>query len=390
MAEKQIREHCAHVFGREDFLRHKMLFPLQVYPLTTANNDSRCLGLLQPPSEMAIYLFGVTSSSVFWKREEVLSCSSQTIFCAKIGHDITLSWIKGLQSDLDGVRVSSESVSFNDQVVFCSVSVTKNENVFFSLFWVARSDGTIVNTQELTKFNGEDVESLFTCVLSNNDIAASILSNNSSLAILDPNLNVQNKKDVSSFRPGVITCSDNGFLVEGQTDSESFLLFFDSELEPSAVEHRIKLPRKGVFSVQQANTGTILIAMITADNFLTLFAIDNADYCPSIREDIKVQVRNRDIVTPLRPSLDVSRNACMYILSAKVRTSDGKNLVGKDGTPAVEYVYLSSPLRKECINEDILLPTPIPETANGVTISRNGVMFVCGECNQTLQIARVL
>jgi hypothetical protein len=383
-----MREHCSRICT--DFLAHKMLFPLQVYPLTTANNDSRCLGLLQPPSEMAVYLFGVTSSSVFWKGEEVLSCSSQTIFCAKIGHDITLVWIKAVQNDLDGVRVSSESVSFNSQVVFCSVRVTKNENAFFSLFWVARSDGSIVNTQELTKFNGEDIESLFTCVLSNNNIAASILSNGSSLAILDPNLNVQNKKDISSFRTGVITCSDEGFLVEGQTDSKSFLLFFDSDLEPSTVRHHVELPRKGVFSVQQANTGTILIAMITADNLLTLFAIDNAEYCPSITESIKVQVRNRVNNTPLRPSLDVSRNASMHILSTRVRTSDGKNLVSEGGTPAVEYVYVSSPLRKECINEDILLPTPIPETANGATISKNGVMFICGECNQTLQIARVL
>lgn len=367
-----------------------MYFPLEVYPLTTVNNDSQCLGLLQPPSDNAVYLFGATLSSVFWKGEEVLSCSSQTIFCSKIGHDNTLTWIKALQRDLDGVRALTESVSFNDQVVFCSVSVTKNENSFFSLFWVARSDGTIVNTQELTKFNGEDIGDLFTCILSNNNIAASILSNNSSLAILDPNLNIQNKKDVSSFRTGVITCSDDGFLVEGQTDSKSFLLFFDSELDPSAVRHHVELPRKGVFSVQQANTGAILIAMITADNFLTLFAIDNGDYCPTITEVIKVQVRNRRDDNPLRPSLDVSRNACMYILGARVRTSDGKNLVDEGGTPAVEYVYLSSPWRKECVSEDILLPTPVPTSANSVTISKNGVMFVCGEWNRTLQIARVL
>jgi hypothetical protein len=361
-----------------------MLFPLDIYPLTTLSNDSRCIGLLQPSSELAVYLFGTTSSNVVWKGEEVLECSSPTVFCVKIAHDRTLVWISKLQENLENVATTSASVSFNEQVVFCSVSVAQSGDSSFSFFWVGRSDGSLVNGKQLSSIAGREIETLYTCVLGNNNVAISAPGNPSYLAIVDPNLNVEHEKELCSVTTGTITCNDE-LLVEAQTESESFVLFFDTALcTPTYMRtNSIKLPKRGLLTVRRGKADTLLVAMVTADNFLVVFLVDNGHCCPTITECVKIQVSKREGLSQ-RPSLDVLQTAAnAYIVGTNVQTSDGKHLVSEGSSTTVEYVYLFSPC------SELLLPTPILENANSVTISKSGTMFVCGDLNRTLQLARV-
>ena len=414
---------------RTDFLPHKMFFPLEVYPISTLDNDSVCLGLLQGYSEEAIYFFAVSSSNVVWKDQEVLSCSSRTLFCAKIAYDRTLVWISKLQENIDAIEETTADVSLNDSVVFCSVRITQDQESSFFFFWTARSDGSLVNRKQ----TDSDIVSLFSCVLANNSVRSSIdalrpappVSGNNvaisesfrqgskspRLVIVDTDLNVQHTKEFCSQIPRSITCtSDSQLIVEASTSTESFLLFFTDTLCSDMEHNSIQLPRAGIFDIALDKQGTIYVAMLTAEQssaqcfrtvtnndqaqckgnsaapsgtLLVLFIIKKGKCCSSITERIKIQVDKLPEVLGVRPSLAVSRG--LYIVGSTVRTSDGKNLVSQDSSGIIPYLYLSSNCTK-----DILLPSPILETMHSATMSENGVSFVCGNFNGRIQVAKVL